>query len=401
MIARLKALTASSLKGDPIIWAVVICLSLLSILVVYSATGSLAYRKTQGDTEYYLIRHGFLVLAGLAAMLVGHRIDYRHLPQYARLLLIASVPLLLIALRFGSKVNGASRWLMIPIINQGIQPSDIAKLALIVYLASILSKTQVSADSFKEKMWHILLPVVGICGLIALTNFSTAGMLLATSLLLMLIGRMPLKYLGYLAAGTTVVGIAAFSFGQRGATLVSRIVSFTSGTKIPPQAQMSYMAISNGGLFGVGPGNSYQKDFLPSSFADFIYSIIIEEYGLIGGGIVILLYLILLYRGMVTVARSQNPFGGLLSAGLSFSLAIQAMLNMAVAVGLVPITGQPLPLLSMGGTSLIFTGFSLGVILSVSRSISEPLPPMPTSNRLAGGNPKANTFRRSPTKNGI
>ncbi len=382
----------NNLKGDPIIWGAVILLSLLSLAVVYSATGSLAYRKMDGNTEHYLFKHGLLLLGGLGCMLLFHRIDYRYLRKLSRLALWVSVPLLGFTYLFGRSVNEASRWFTIPIINQGFQPSDLAKLALITYLASSLDKNQHRIDK-PETLYPILAWVVGICGLIALSNFSTAGMLLMTCLLLMLIGRVPFKFMGYLAGLGVLGGTVAFFIGQRGATLLSRIQAFAFGTKVPFQAEQAYIAIANGGIFGQGPGNSYQKDFLPHPYSDFIYAIIVEEWGLIGAIVVLALYLILLYRGMVAVARSQNAFAALLSAGLSFSLAIQAMLNMAVAVGLVPITGQPLPMLSMGGTSLLFTGTSLGIILSVSRGdISQSLP-APEGRRSTG----PNTFRKSAT----
>ena len=206
-----------------------------------------------------------------------------------------------------------------------------------------------------------------ICGLIALSNMSTAMMMFATCLLLMYIGRVPLKYLAMLM----LVGILAISlalaFGQRLGTFTNRIKSFLDPQEVPFQLEQSYIAISTGGITGKGPGNSTQRNFLPHPYSDFIFAIIIEEYGLIGGVGVLALYLMLLYRGMITVANSQGAFGGLLSAGLCFLIVIQALINMGVAVGLGPITGLPLPLLSMGGTSLLFTGISIGIILSVSR----------------------------------
>ena len=363
---KLKSWTDEHLKGDPIIWGVVILLTILSLFVVYSATSSLAFRKMEGNTEHYLFKHGLLLFGGLVAMLGAHRINYLYLPRIARLLLLVSIPLLAITYLFGGEVNEASRWLKIPVINQAFQPSDLAKLALIIYLASLLSRNQQNMHSL-DTLWPVFAWVGLIGGLIALSNFSTALMLGMTCMLLMVIGRVPGRYLGALAIVGVLVLTFAFFAGQRGNTLLSRVSDFADPNKIPYQTQQSYIAIANGGIFGQGPGNSTQKDFLPHPYSDFIYAIILEEYGLIGGALVLGLYLTLLYRGMVTVAKSDNSFGALLSAGLSFSLAIQAMLNMAVATGLVPVTGQPLPMLSMGGTSLIFTGVSLGLILSVSK----------------------------------
>lgn len=355
------------LKGDPIIWFIVILLSVLSIFVVYSATGTLAYRRMEGNTEYYLLKHSLLVILSLLAMWVAHKIDYRYYSRLSRLFLWLSVPLLIMAWKFGTTINEASRWITIPIINQVFQPSDLAKLALITNLAAMLSRRQQNIDDFKESLIPMLLWCGLICGLIALTDFSSAILLLITCLLILFIGRVPVKYLVMLLLVGILAGALAFSIGQRGETVVSRIREFMDPTEVPFQAKQSYIAIATGGVLGKGPGNSDQRNFLPHSYSDFIYSIIIEEYGLTGGLFVILLYLGLLWRGIITASKSDRAFGGLLSAGLSFALVMQAMINMGVAVGLGPITGLPLPLVSMGGTSLLFTGIALGIILSVSR----------------------------------
>jgi cell division protein FtsW len=355
------------LKGDPIIWFIVILLSVLSIFVVYSATGTLAYRHMAGNTEYYLLKHSLLVLLSFFAMWVAHKIDYRYYSKISRLFLWLSVPLLIFTWKFGITFNEATRWLTIPIINQVFQPSDLAKLALITNLAAMLSKRQQSIENLKETLIPMLMWCGLICGLIALTNFSSATLLLVTCLLILFIGRVPVKYLALLVIVGVFAGALAFSIGQRGETVVSRIHDFLDPTEIPFQAKQSYIAIATGGITGKGPGNSDQRNFLPHPYSDFIYAIIIEEYGITGGIVVVLLYLGLLWRGILTASRSDRAFGGLLSAGLSFALVMQAMINMGVAVGLGPITGLPLPLVSMGGTSLLFTGISLGIILSVSR----------------------------------
>lgn len=363
----LRRLADRHLKGDPIIWGVVILLSLLSILVVYSATSSLAWRKMDGNTEYYLIKHSILVMGALLLMVITSKINYHNLAKYTRLALFFSCILLVVAFFFGGEKNAASRWLTIPIINHSFQPSDLAKLALITHLAAILAKNQSRIEDIKESVGPIFGFVFVICGVIALSNFSTAAILLATCLLLMVIGRVPVRYVGYLIIMGILAGSIAYAVGQRGGTLINRIEDFLDADKIPDQTQFSYIAISNGGLLGQGPGNSHQKDFLPHSDSDFIYAVVVEEYGLIGAFVTVCLFLTLLYRGMVTAAKSENAFGSLLSAGLSFSLALQALLNMAVATGMMPVTGQPLPLVSMGGTNLLFTGISFGIILSVSR----------------------------------
>lgn len=364
----IKAWADRNLKGDPVIWFVVLALSVLSILVVYSATGTLAYKRMEGNTEHYLIKHSMLVLLGLFAMWAAHKIDYRYFSGLSRLALWISVPLLFFTWKFGVNINEASRWIHIPIINQAFQPSDLAKLALIAHLANMLSKRQQNISDIKESLIPILFWCGIICGLIALTNMSTAMLLFGTCMVLMFIGRVPVKYLFLLILVGLLAGSIAVTIGQRGNTFTSRIEDYLNPEELSFQAKQSYIAIATGGISGKGPGQSDQRNFLPHPYSDFIFAIIIEEYGLIGGAGVIVLYLILLYRGMRTVARSEKAYGGLLSAGLSFALVLQALVNMAVAVGLVPVTGLPLPLISMGGTSLLFTGISLGIILSVSRS---------------------------------
>jgi cell division protein FtsW len=367
MMTSFKQWIDRNLKGDPMIWGIVILLAVISILVVYSATGSLAYKKTGGNTEKYLLDHSMMVAMGLMVMWVAHKIPYKYYGLIGKFLLIISVPLLVFTYAFGSTVNDANRWLSIPGINKAFQPSDIAKLALIATLASLLAKRQKNISDFKKSFLPMIVVIGVITMLIGFANMSTALLLFSTCLLLMFIGRVPSRYIMMVILIGGVFLSASVFLGQRGGTFFSRIEKFTSGDEIPFQAEQSFIAISTGGVSGKGPGKSEQRNTLPHPYSDFIYAIIIEEYGLIGGATVLFLYLALLYRGMRIVANSTKPFGGLLSAGLSFALVLQAMVNMAVAVGLGPITGLPLPLLSMGGTSLIFTGFSVGIILSVSR----------------------------------
>ncbi|MCP4458253.1 MAG: FtsW/RodA/SpoVE family cell cycle protein [Cytophagales bacterium] len=355
-----------NLKGDPVIWFIVFVLSLFSILVVYSATGSLAYKMMGGDTEYYLFKHTLLVLLSLGAMWLAHKLDYRYYAKISRLVLILCVPLLLYTWVFGTNINEASRWITIPLINQAFQPSDLAKLALIITLASMLAKCQKDLQDFQKAIIPMLIWIGIICGLIAMTNISTGILLFITCMLVLFIGRVPVKYLAMLVLIGGVAGTTAVAFGQRGNTALSRIEDYIY-KETPFQAKQAYVAIASGGLFGKGPGQSEQRNFLPHPYSDFVYAIIIEEYGLIGGVIVLGLYLGLLYRGMKAAASSERTHGGLLSAGLSFALVIQAIVNMGVAVGLGPITGLTLPLISMGGTSQLFTGLALGIILSVSR----------------------------------
>lgn len=370
-----------NLKGDPVIWTVVFCFAILSVLVVYSATGSLAYKMMDGNTEHYLIKHSILVMLSLVAMWVAHKIDYRYYAKISRLALWISIPLLLFAWQFGTSINEASRWITIPVINQAFQPSDLAKLALITHLAYMLSRRQQNITDLKNTLLPMLLWSGVICGLIGLTNVSTAALLFATCMLIMFIGRVPIRYLLLISLLIgCVAGTIALTMGQRGQTAINRVESFLKKEEIPFQAEQSFIAVATGGITGKGPGQSDQRNFLPHSYSDFIYSIIIEEYGLIGGLVVLVLYLILLYRGMKAAATSGKAFGGLLSAGLSFALVVQAMVNMGVAVGLGPITGLPLPFISMGGTSLLFSGVSIGIILSVSKGESEEVNKMQSSS---------------------
>jgi len=366
MIDNVKNWTDRNIKGDPVIWMVVLALSIISILVVYSATGTLAFKK-MANPESYLFKHSMLVLLGLGAMYVAHKLDYRYYSKLSRLALWLSVPLLIYTFVDGIRLNEAPRWLHLPLINQSFQPSDFASLALIMNLASMLSKKQQDISNIKETLIPILIWVGVICGLIALANFSSAILLFITCMLILFIGRVPVKYLAMLAFVGILAGSVAFVVGDRGTTVISRIDSFISGENLPFQAEQGRIALANGGVFGKGPGNSTQRNILPHPYSDFVYAIIVEEYGVVGGVMVIILYLILLYRGIKSVADSEMAFGGLLSAGLTFALVLQAFVNMGVVVGLGPVTGIPLPLISMGGTSLLFTGVSLGIILSVSR----------------------------------
>ncbi len=371
-----------NLKGDPVIWFIVFLLSMLSILVVYSSTGSLAYKMMEGDTEYYLFKHSALVMLSLLAMWVAHKIDYRYYAKLSRLALWLSLPLLLFTWQFGTNINEASRWITIPLINQAFQPSDLAKLALVITLASMLSKRQKSIDDFQKAIIPVLVWIGLICALIAMTNVSTAILLFGTCMLMLFIGRVPMKYLAILMIIGVIAGGLALTFGQRTGTAVSRVQSFFDEDETPFQAKQAYIAIATGGLTGKGPGQSDQRNYLPHPYSDFVFAIVLEEYGLVGGITVLFLYLALLYRGMKAAAESHRAYGGLLSAGLSFALVMQAMVNMGVAVGLGPITGLPLPLISMGGTSQLFTGLALGIILSVSRGEIDDI-----------GSPLANNFK--------
>lgn len=362
---KFKTWADENLQGDRVIWAVVFALSLISILVVYSSIGTLAFKRTESP-ESFLIKHTFTVLVGLAAMWFAHRVDYRYYSKLSKFALWISMPLLIYTFTNGVSINDAARWIHVPIIGS-FQPSDFASLALIVNLASMLSKRQQNIDDIKESLIPILFWCGVICGLIALTNLSTAVLLFLTCMLIMFIGRVPTKYLAMLVFVGILFGALAVKFGVRGETARNRITNFMDGKELPFQAKHARIAVATGGITGKGPGNSDQRNILPHPYSDFVYAIVIEEYGMIGGVIVLILYLVLLHRGMKAAYNSDKAFGGLLSAGLSFDLVCQALVNMGVVVGLGPITGQPLPLVSMGGTSMVFTGLAVGIILSVSR----------------------------------
>lgn len=364
-LTGVKTWADKNLQGDKVIWAVVFALSLISILVVYSSIGTLAYKRT-ASPESFLIKHTLTVFVGLAAMWFAHRVDYRYYSRLSKIALWISIPLLIYTFTDGVTLNEAARWIQVPIIGS-FQPSDFASLALIVNLASMLSKRQQNISDIKESLLPILFWCGMICGLIALTNLSTAVLLFLTCMLIMFIGRVPTKYLGMLVFVGILFGSLAIKFGVRGETARHRIANFVEGSELPFQAKHARIAVATGGIAGKGPGNSDQRNILPHPYSDFVYAIVIEEYGMVGGIVVVLLYLVLLHRGMKASFNSDKAFGGLLSAGLCFDLVCQAMVNMGVVVGLGPITGQPLPLVSMGGTSMVFTGVALGIVLSVSR----------------------------------
>jgi len=365
------------IKGDRAIWMVVIFLSIFSLLAVYSSTGTLAYRFRSGNTEYYIIKHFIIMLLGLGLMVLASRIKYTYYSRISQLALWVAAPLLLITLFRGTTINEANRWLTLPIINISFQSSDFAKLALIMFVARTLTKKQESIKDFKEAFVPVLLPVLIISGLILPANFSTAAVLFITCVILMFVGGVNFKYImamggiGILALALFIAVVLNLPEKGRVMTWKNRIETFSGKSGENYQAEQAKIAIATGGALGKLPGNSTQRNFLPHAYSDFIYAIIIEEYGLAGGFLVLLLYLILFYRGVRIARGSPGTFGALLAAGLSFSLVFQAMINMAVAVNILPVTGQPLPLISMGGTSLWFTSLAIGIILSVSRKIEE------------------------------
>ncbi|MGY3053673.1 cell division protein FtsW [Pedobacter sp. UYEF25] len=364
-------------KGDRWIWLIIILLSLISIMAVYSATGALAYRKNEAVEKLLITKHLIFVLLGIAMIYIAHLLDYRYYAGISKILMVITIPLLIYTLIFGANLNDASRWVKIPVIGLTFQTSDLAKLALITFLARMLTKKQEHIKNVKESFIPIMGSVCIVFVLIALANLSTALMLFGVSILLLIIGRISIKQISIVCAGGAVLLLFVVLLGPRRATYASRVNAFLhpelQNSDKTFQADQSKIALATGGFFGKGPGNSTQRNFLPHPYSDFIFAIIIEEWGTLGGIVVMMLYLILLYRCIKIVTKAPKAFGALLAAGLSFSLTIQAFANMAVAVGLGPVTGVPLPLVSMGGTSMIFTSVAFGIILSVSKDIEENL----------------------------
>lgn len=366
-------------KGDTTIWIVVFLLSIVSMITVYSATGTLAYKKMGGNTMFYLIRHGSFLLFGIGIIFAVHRINYKVFAKLSPLLLYVSVGLLVFTLLSGVSLNSASRW--VSIMGVQFQTSDLAKLALVLYVAKELGKHQDEIDNLSVSFWPIVKWIGIICLLIFPANFSTAAMLFLICCVIMYIGRINVKHILKLVGAIVValgimlaIAYAVPSIRNMGRveTWMGRIESFTgkgehSDTEHDFQADHSKMAIVHGGIIGQGPGNSTQRNFLPHPYSDFIYAIIVEETGILGGTVVLLLYLILLFRIRVIVKNSRGSTAAFMCAGLGVSLVIQALINMGVAVNIFPVTGQTLPFVSMGGTSVIFTSISIGIILNISR----------------------------------
>ena len=363
------------------IWAVVVVLSFVSLLAVYSSTGSLAYRMEK-NASYYLIKQLMVLALGLAIIYYIHKINYTKFAKIAVILYLLSLPLLIYTLFFGTSLNEGSRWIKLPVINLTFQTSDLAKLALFMFLARVLSMKQDVIKDLKKGFIPVLIPVVITCAFIAPANLSTALMLGFTCCLLFFIGRVQLKHIMLLAVAG-IIGVALLfvvskvtGFG-RAATWEQRIHDFAGGGKNDIkkedvyQVQQAKIAIANGGFTGRGPGNSLQRNFLPHPYSDFIFSIIIEEYGIVGASILVLLYLLFLWRSILIFRRCPYAFGAFLAVGLSITLVFQAMLNMAVNVHLVPVTGLTLPMVSMGGSSIWFTSIAIGIVLSVSRYVDE------------------------------
>lgn len=367
-------------KGDRVIWGLVTLFMVYSLLAVYSSSAGVAFMKYGGNTTYFLRSQFFMLLLSLIIIVVVHYLPYRIYFSMAGLILIGAVGLLILTFAFGSRVNEATRWLVIPGTGFRLQTSDVAKVALVLYLARTLAKYQDKLDNFMLVTRYLLFPVAIICGLILPENLSTALMIFGISMIIMFIGRVPLKFL-LAYVGMAVIGVLLFAMvltvvskSNRVQVWKNRIEHFFSGAEDADgdfQSNQAKIAISTGGLFGKAPGKSTQRNMLPQSNSDFIFAIIIEEYGLLFGAIpLILAYMILLFRGITITKKCETAFPAFLVMGLIIMIVVQAMLNMLVAVGLFPVTGQTLPMVSWGRTSVLVMSFSIGAILSVSRVVN-------------------------------
>lgn len=381
-------------KGDRILWYIVIMLMIASVMVVYSSTGRLAYNEKEGNTLFYLIKQLFLIGGCFAVMFIVQSIHYRYFYRYAGILLAVSIVLLGYAAFGGTNINGAGRWIRLPLVGLTFQPSELAKIAIMMFTARLLADMQTVRGCEDMALQKFILYVGPVIFLIFLDNFSTSALIGMVCFILFMIGRMRWKLLG-LTLGTAVAVIAvvmiigfyvpqAKEWGRVG-TMVSRITDFVEGSEdgdgYSYQSVQARIAVAQGGIMGKGPGNSTQRNFLPHPYSDFIYAIVIEEYGLGGGAFIMLLYAIILFRVGVIARKSMKEeyvnirgvpdiFPALLVAGLGLTIVLQAMINMGVCVGLLPVTGQTLPLVSMGGTSLLFTSAAFGIILSIAHTFS-------------------------------
>jgi cell division protein FtsW len=367
------------IKGDPYIWGIVIVLSIIGTLAVYSSSVNLAFIKHNGNTEFYFLRHFSYLLIGLFLLYLAHLIPYKYFSRPAQLFIWLAIGLLALTLVAGSEINNASRVLQIPGLGITFQTSDFAKLALVLYIARYLSKNQKEIGELKTLV-RVLGVIAIVVVLIAPENLSTALVIFLTCFFLLYIGRINIKYLAILGFGCLAIIILGATVllnmdmegkhGGRMPTWKKRIETFIGDNPDAEnyQQMQSKIAVATGGLFGKGPGNSTQRNYLPHPYSDFIFAIIMEEYGWVGGATVIGCFLLLIIRCLKIVNKAPKAFSALVALGLGFSMSFQAFVNMAVAVGIFPVTGLTIPLVSMGGTSLIFNSIAFGMILSVSRA---------------------------------
>ena len=374
----------SKLKGDKVIWSFVALLALFSFMPVFSASSNLAYMgHGTGNTIAYLVKHFAHILIGFCMIYWVHRVPY----HYFRGISIIALPVVWLLLAYtllkGTIVDGAnaSRWIQVPFIGITFQTSTLASIVLMIFVARYLSKKRETPITFQSSLWELWTPVFITIMFILPANFSTSALIFSMVIMLVFIGRYPLKYIG-IVVGAGIMALVFFiavakafpdAFPNRVDTWMSRIDNFTSDKPDEDdyQIEKAKIAIASGGIYGLGPGKSVQKNFLPQSSSDFIYAIIVEEYGLIGGLGVLILYLLLFFRFIVAAHKSNSLFGKLMVVGLGFPIIFQALTNMAVAVELLPVTGQTLPLLSSGGSSIWMTCISLGIIIGVTKKEEE------------------------------
>ncbi|MBT8254768.1 MAG: FtsW/RodA/SpoVE family cell cycle protein [Flavobacteriaceae bacterium] len=372
-----------NIKGDKLIWAIAALLAIFSFLPVYSSASNLAYISGDGNTFNYFLKHFLHLFLGFTLMYGVHRIPYRYFRGLSMVLIPVVVVLLIVTLFQGTTIEGAnaSRWIQVPLVGFTFQPSTLAAVVLMVYVARYLSKIKGKTVSFKESLLPLWTPVFLILALILPANFSTTAIIFVMVLVLTFLGGYPLRYIAFIIlSGIVVLSLfilVARAFPEampnRVDTWSNRIENYLNGedTEADYQIEKAKIAIASGGIQGLGPGKSIQKNFLPQSSSDFIYAIIIEEYGLIGGLFLLVLYLWLLFRVVIVAHKSDTVFGKLLAIGVGLPIVFQALINMAVAVELFPVTGQTLPLISSGGTSIWMTCLAVGIILSVSAKRQE------------------------------
>lgn len=384
----------NNIRGDKAIWWAVIALAVFSFMPIYSASTNLVYVVGNGQSTFsILIKHGFLLMLGFVILYIVHKIPYRYFSGGSVLMLPIVFVLLLFTLTKGNTIGGAnaSRWINIPFIGIGFQTSTLAGLVLMTYVARYLAKNKDKEIKFKESLWYLWLPVGSILILILPANFSTTAIIFCMTLVLTFLGGYPLKYLAYIVligiSFLTIFIVSAKTFPDampnRVDTWISRVENFSDkNAEEAYQVEKAKIAIATGSIQGLGPGKSVQKNFLPQSSSDFIYAIIVEEFGLLGGIGVVLVYLFLLFRIMIVAKNAQTIFATLLVLGIGLPIIFRAIINMAVAVNLFPVTGQTLPLVSSGGTSIWMTCFAVGIILSVSSIKDESITELDHENPL-------------------
>ncbi|HQG78324.1 MAG TPA: FtsW/RodA/SpoVE family cell cycle protein [Bacteroidales bacterium] len=370
----------NAFKGDRVIWALVAVFMFYSLLAVYSSSASVAYLKFGGNNTYFLRSQSLMLFMSLIIIVIVHYLPYRIYSRLSGIILLSSIALLVLTFLIGARVNEAVRTIEIPGTGFRLQTSDVAKVALVIYLARALSQFNDELGNFMIVTKYMMLPIAVVCGLIMPENLSTALMVFLISMIILFIGRVPLRFL-LAYAGIAVAGVVLFAMVlsmvseknrvEVWKTRIERYFSEDTNDEADYQSNQAKIAISTGGLFGKAPGKSTQRNILPQSNSDFIFAIIIEEYGLLFGAIpLILAYMILLFRGILIVRKCETAFPAYLVMGLVVMITVQAMLNMFVAVGLFPVTGQTLPMVSWGRTSVLVVSFSIGAILSVSRVVN-------------------------------